>query len=254
MDDKHLTLHHKEVGGPKMFVADYDSHQRLYWLHAKVQTRINPNESHWVMSASVPSSEYDLWHRRFGHAGKKALEELPGKVKGVPDHIKALAESSPCDGCEFGKSKRGAFPPSESRAANCLDLIHMDLVEYPINSIDNYKYTLTTLDDHSSYGMTWFLKHKSDALACFKSYVAWAENQSRRKVKAIRSDRGGEFLGKDFDDFLAERGIERQLSVQSSQSEMRKGEPGRPQAVLQALYCPGYPMHLRVPAQKAWPS
>ena len=70
--------------------------------------------------------------------------------------------------------------------------------------------------------MTWFLKHK--ALACFKSYVAWAENQSGRKVKAIRSDRGGEFLGTEFDEFLAERGIERQLSVAKTPQQNGRAE------------------------------
>ena len=140
------------------------------------------------------------------------------------DRIIAPAPLPPCDGCEFGKSKRGAFPPSESRTSNPLDLIHMDLVEYPVNSLDGYRYTLTTLDDHSSFGLMWFLKHKSDALAAFKQFVAWAERQSERKLKSIRSDRGGEFLGHDFDDFLAERGIERQLSVARSPQQNGRAE------------------------------
>ena len=71
-------------------------------------------------------------------------------VKGVPDHIPIPEEDIPCDGCEFGKSKRAQFPPSSTRAEHPLDLIHMDLVEYPVHSIDGYKYTLTTFDDASS--------------------------------------------------------------------------------------------------------
>ena len=64
----------------------------------------------------------------------------------------------------------------------------MDLIEYPIRSLDNYKFTLTTLDDHSSLGLAWALKSKDKALNAFKQFVAWAETQSGRKVKAIRSD------------------------------------------------------------------
>ena len=37
--------------------------------------------------------------------------------------------------------------------------------------------------------------------------------QSGRKLKAIHSDRGGEFLSLEFDAFLREKGIEHQLSV-----------------------------------------
>ena len=119
----------------------------------------------------------------------------------------------PCDGCKFGKSKRDLFPISDSCSEKILDLVHMDLVEFPSLSIESYKFTLTILDDHSSMGLSFFLKRKSDAFASFKAYVAWAETQTGRKLKATRLDRGGEFLSSEFDAFLREKGIERQLSV-----------------------------------------
>ena len=67
----------------------------------------------------------------------------------------------------------------------------MDLVEYPSLSIDGFKFSLTTMDDYSSFGLMWYLKRKSDAFTSFKLFVAWAENQLDQKVKGIRSDRGG---------------------------------------------------------------
>jgi hypothetical protein len=91
-------------------------------------------------------------------------------------------------------------------------------------SIDGYCYTLTTLDDHSSFGLTWFLKHKSDTLAAFKQFVSWAEHQSDRKLKSIRSDQGGEFLDREFDEYLAKHGIERQLSVAHSPQQNGRAE------------------------------
>ena len=120
---------------------------------------------------SVDNS-FDLWHYRFGHAGKKALEQLPGHVSGVPDKIRAPAAPTPCDGCEFGKSKRDPFPSSDSRCQNILDMVHMDLVEFSSLSIESYKFTLTILDDHLSIGLSFFLKRKSDVFASFKAYVA----------------------------------------------------------------------------------
>ena len=100
----------------------------------------------------------------------------------------------------------------------------MDLVKYPSLSLDGYKFAMTTLDDFSSFGLVWYLKRKSDAFDAFKRFVAWAETQSDRKLKAIRSDRGGEFLGHEFDDFLASKGIEHQLSVARSPQQNGRAE------------------------------
>ena len=89
----------------------------------------------------------------------------------------------------------------------------MDLVEFPSLSIESYKFTLTILDDYSSMDLSFFLKRKSNAFASFKVYVAWAKTQTGRKLKAIHSDRGGEFLSSEFNMFLREKGIECQLLV-----------------------------------------
>jgi transposase InsO family protein len=174
--------------------------------------------------SSASTSDYDLWHWRFRNSGKKSVEELPGKVKGVSDCITAPANPKPCDGCKFRKSKHAAFPLLESWTDHLLNLIYMDLVEYPVQSINGYCYTLTTLDDHSSFGLTWFLKHKSDTLAAFKQFIYWAECQSDHKLKSICSDQGGEFLGHEFDEYLAEYGIEHQLSVVHSLQQNRRAE------------------------------
>jgi transposase InsO family protein len=41
----------------------------------------------------------------------------------------------------------------------------------------------------------------------FKMYKAEVENQLKRKIKRHRSDHGGEYFPKIFDDFCAEHGI-----------------------------------------------
>jgi hypothetical protein len=158
--------------------------------------------------STASTFDYNLWHQCFEHSEKKSVEELSGKVKGVPNHIIALANPKLCDGCKFRKSKHAAFPASESQTEHLLDLIHMDLVKYLVQSIDSYCYTLTTLDNHSSFGLTWFLKHRSDILAAFKQFVSWAECQSNSKLKFICSDHESEFLSCEFDKYLAEHRIE----------------------------------------------
>ena len=58
------------------------------------------------------------------------------------------------------------------------------------------------------------MKKKSEAFASFKKYKAWAENQTGCAIKVLR-DKGGEYMSKEFDDFCAEHGIQRQHSVRA---------------------------------------
>ena len=48
--------------------------------------------------------------------------------------------------------------------------------------------------------------------------------QTGLKLKAIRSDRGGEFLSSEFDAFLREKGIECQLSVAHTPQQNERTE------------------------------
>ena len=158
----------KADSSPQLIFSELrDKMTNLYWLQVSVLAKTKPT-SH-IMSAD---SSFDLWHHCFGHARKKALEQLSGHVSSVLDKICAPAVPTPCDGCEFGKSKHDLFPASDSCSEKILNLVHMDLVKFPSLSIESYKFTSTILDDYLSMGLSFFLKWKSDAFASFKAYVA----------------------------------------------------------------------------------
>ena len=55
-------------------------------------------------------------------------------------------------------------------------------------------YFITFIDDYTRYGHVYLISHKSDALNCFKSYLIMVENLLDRTVKALRTDRGREYL------------------------------------------------------------
>lgn len=63
--------------------------------------------------------------------------------------------------------------------------------------------------------MSWiyFLKFKSETFENFKKFKALVEKQSGKSVKALHTDRGGEFLSKNFDEFCEENGIGRELTA-----------------------------------------
>ena len=83
-------------------------------------------------------------------------------------------------------------------------------------SIDGYIYTATYLDDHSWYGMMFFLKNKSEQFEAFKAYKAWAERHTDRQLKCIRTDWGSESLSNEQKEFMEESGIEHQTSMPDS--------------------------------------
>ena len=63
--------------------------------------------------------------------------------------------------------------------------------------------------------MCWvgLLKHKDEAFEKFQSFKALVENESDRKIKCLRSDRGGEFTLDEFFNFCEEHGIRMEFST-----------------------------------------
>ena len=111
-----------------------------------------------------------------------------------------------------------------SRAKHVLNLVHSNLDKMSSVSIDGYIYTATYLNDHSRYGMMFFLKNKSKQFGAFKAYKAWAECHTDRQLKWIQTDRGGEFLSNEQKEFMEESGIEHQTSMPDSPQQNGRAE------------------------------
>jgi transposase InsO family protein len=89
-----------------------------------------------------------------------------------------------------------------------LELIYSDLCE--INGVltkDEKRYFMTLIDDATRFCYVYLLQTKDEALDYFKIYKAKVENQLERKIKHLRSNRGGEYFPKIFDEFCEEHGI-----------------------------------------------
>ena len=50
---------------------------------------------------------------------------------------------------------------------------------------------MTFIDDYSRYCYTYLLKSKDEVLDMFKVYKVESENQLDKRIKILRSDRGG---------------------------------------------------------------
>jgi hypothetical protein len=92
---------------------------------------------------------------------------------------------------------------AEARNLAPLDLIHSDLCEMnKILTKEGKQYFITFIDDSTRFCYVYLLKSKDEALHYFKSYKAEVENQLERKIKWLRSDRGGEYFSGNFSDFV----------------------------------------------------
>ena len=58
------------------------------------------------------------------------------------------------------------------------------------------------MDDFSIKLWLYLIKVKSEVFNTFKGFKALVENQSRKCIKTLRTDGGGEFTSSELEDFL----------------------------------------------------
>ncbi|GEM08157.1 gag-Pol polyprotein [Rhodotorula toruloides] len=115
-----------------------------------------------------------------------------------------------CNVCHVARSSRLPFPRSDSIASTPLELVHSDVLSINVPSLGGRRYVVTFVDDHTR--MLWVepLARKSDVFEAFVRFKAKVENESGRRIQRFRSDNGGEYMSRTFDDMLAEHGIIRE--------------------------------------------
>ncbi|KAA0037272.1 gag/pol protein [Cucumis melo var. makuwa] len=118
----------------------------------------------------------------------------------------------PCESCLKGKMTKRPFTGKGYRAKEPLELIYSDLCG-PMNvkARGGFECFISFIDDYSSYGYLYLMEHKSEALEKFKEYKTEVENLLSKKIKILRSDRGGEYVDLRFQDYMIEHGIQSQL-------------------------------------------
>ena len=55
---------------------------------------------------------------------------------------------------------------------------------------------LSPIDDLSCYGYIYLMHEKSQAIDIFEMFITEVERQLDKKIKIVRSDRGGEYYGR----------------------------------------------------------
>ncbi|GKF50950.1 retrotransposon protein, putative, ty1-copia subclass, partial [Tanacetum coccineum] len=130
-----------------------------------------------------------LWHCHLAHISKKHIENLQheGLLKSTDDE-----SFDQCVSCLSGKMTRNPFPHHTERATDLFRMIHTDVCG-PLRHV-------------SRQGASYFITFTDEV---FKNEV---ENQLGKTIKAIRSDRGGEYISQEFKNYLKANRIVQQLT------------------------------------------
>ncbi|RVW94715.1 Retrovirus-related Pol polyprotein from transposon TNT 1-94 [Vitis vinifera] len=184
-------------------------------------------------SAHLASTSKDKGKRKNkdnkpGHTKKECTKYATWRVKKGCLSYRKPSDAERCiyvgDGKQTKTKKLGA-----NRATDVLELIHTDICgPYPTTSWNGQQYFITFIDDYSRYGYLFLIHEKSQSLDLFKTFKAEVELQLNKRIKSVRSDRGGEYYGRydgsgeqrpgPFAKYLEECGIVPQYTMPGSPS------------------------------------
>ena len=130
-----------------------------------------------------------------------------------------------CESYIEGKMTNRPFTTKEYRAKECLELVHTDVCRpFNVHALGGYEYFITFMDDYSKFGYVYLMHKKSDTLDKFIELKAESRNQLGKRIKALRSNRVGEYMSTQFDSFLKEHEIISQLSAPGTPQQNGVGE------------------------------
>lgn len=204
----------------------YVGPDELYYLHPRSVGSMRGSPSTVVAAAAQPTDakgaqDAALLHERYGHLSYSAIASLlkHNYVDGITvtaDAIEAAARQ-PCEVCIMSKLTKNYSKPMASSAPSVtgpLDLIHMDVMgSIQPESLGGARYLATVMDEHSRYAEVFPISYKSDTAAAMIAVIKRWETALGRKVKVVRSDRGGEYVGRKLQDFFTDSGITHQLTA-----------------------------------------
>ena len=173
----------------------------------KTQAKLCGGEVHTIEG----ETSIDLWHKRLGHMSEKGIDVLV--KKNVFPKLKGT-HLNKCVHCMLGKQIKFSFqkPPSR-RKANVLELVHTDVCgPMKKKTHGGASYFVTFIDDSSRKVWVYGLKTKDEVLGVFKNFHAMVERETGKKLKCVRSDNGGEYIG-PFEEYCKQYGIRHEQTV-----------------------------------------
>ncbi|GJY51077.1 retrovirus-related pol polyprotein from transposon TNT 1-94 [Tanacetum coccineum] len=175
----------------------------------KLNVMVVKNEINKMNSSAYLIESSNVWHARLGHVNFNSMRRLI-KFNSIPNcHIDSKYK---CETCVEAKLTRTSFK-SVKRKTEPLDMIHTDICDLKsLPTKGGNKYFITFIDDCTKYCYFYLLKSKDEAIDKFVLYKTEVENQLGKKIKVVRSDRGGEYVA-PFAELCAKHGIRHEFTA-----------------------------------------
>ncbi|GJT50245.1 retrovirus-related pol polyprotein from transposon TNT 1-94 [Tanacetum coccineum] len=184
----------------------------------KLKVMVVKNYINKINSSAYLIESSNVWHGRLGHVNFNLMRRLI-KFNSIPNfHIDSKYI---CETCVEAKLTRASFKVVK-RITEPLDMIHTDICDLKsLPTKGGNHYFIMFIDDYTKYCYVYLLKSKDEAIDKFVLYKTKVENQLGKKIKVVRSDRGGEYVA-PFVELCAKHGIRHEFSVKRY---CRKEEP-----------------------------
>ena len=157
-------------------------------------------------------------HRRL-HLGAALIRKLGERTLDAPSHV-SNCSGVDCEHCAAANATRAPHSGSAYAPTHAGRLVHADIAgPFKRSASGSYQYLLLLTDDHTRFKVAYFLKLKSEAPRAIKKFVAsFNAHASRHTATPVRvvgtfhSDNAGEFVSREFQEFLSEEGVHRTTS------------------------------------------
>jgi hypothetical protein len=175
---------------------------------------------HVDSSISLASARVDttLWHHRFRHMSEKGMQIL--HKRNLLLDLKQV-DLNFCEHCVYGKHKRVRFfKVGKEKKSEKLELVHTNVWgSAQVSSLGGSRYYVTFIDDATRKTWVYCIQRKSNVFDTFKKWKALVENERGKMFKCLRSNNGGEYCNKEFDDYCSYHGICREKTVSGTRQE-----------------------------------
>ena len=184
--------------------------QRIYLLIG-----VYPTHSAFASIAN----DWHTWHKRLGHPSYDSIKRMRTLkcVNGMM--IEVDNEDIPeCIACIQGKFRRTPFT-SDTKTYLPLQLLHSDICGPFPTALNGHRWFTTVRDKATGYTLAHSHTHKHEAAEVVKQAIIKLQRETGLRVKALRSDRGGEYMSHNMQRWLLDNGIEHQPTpIESSQT------------------------------------
>jgi hypothetical protein len=197
------------------------------FLEARVIGRLYiVNQVREFNTALLVKENLTTWHERLGYISVKCLQDMRnGKATRVKFSNNKVDDFK-CDTCTFGKMHRQPIQNKPRPRSTVLgEVLHWDTCGSMSKSLNESIYLVIGVDDATRAIFSGTFRSKDVVHKKIQDIISFINNSwSAHTVKTVYSDNGGEFLGVEICEWLAERGIKHTTSAAHTLEHKRVAE------------------------------